>query len=565
MTEDLVASTLSMELGIPHLVARFLVSRGYKSVGEVQKLMAGSADDVLSPWLMLGMDRAIQWIMDVRDRKEKVFIFGDYDLDGMTSVTLLTRGLQEAGIESEWRLPSRFGDGYGLSMSAVDEMFKSGARNVITVDTGITANGEIAYAKELGMAVMVIDHHQPSGDGLPPCDVLLDPHQVGDTYPNPELCGVGVSYKFICALFEKLGKPVPEKYLDLVALGTLADLVGMTPENRAFTKAGLRRLQNSEWPGLQALYNSLQKPGSLVGGIDVMYKFAPLLNAPGRMERPDPALKLLLCENKADAPTLLSELKDWNARRKQKEAEITDMAMEQVQNIYGENIPPVLLVAGENWHVGVIGIVSAKLAQEFNRPTAVLSVMEGMAHASARAVPGFNWHKALFESRDLFDRWGGHANAAGFSLPAGKIQELQGRILVSAKEQGYTGEVPRETGGQNYDIQVALGELLVDPTNKNGATVLDYFDKMEPFSGNFPYPVFRAENVKVHRLRELRGGHLQMEVSQAGSPAFSAIAFGLRKCKALIGKSHWVTIVFEPTWNYYNGRRSLQLCIKSIE
>jgi single-stranded-DNA-specific exonuclease len=225
----------------------------------------------------------------------------------------------------------------------------------------------------------------------------------------------------------------------------------------------------------------------------------------------------------------------------------------------------VLLVAGENWHVGVIGIVSAKLAQEFNRPTAVLSVMEGMAHASARAVPGFNWHKALFESRDLFDRWGGHANAAGFSLPAGKIQELQGRILVSAKEQGYTGKEVRDTETQNYDIQVALGELLVDPTKKNGATVLDFFDKMEPFSGNFPYPVFRAENVKVHRVRELRGGHLQMEVSQAGSPTFSAIGFGLRKCKALIGKTHRVSIVFEPTWNYYNGRRSLQLCIKSIE
>ena len=575
--EDLVASTLSQELKIPHLVARFLVSRGVKNVSDASRILCGAKDDVLDPMGMMGMDRALEWILDVRERHVKVFIFGDYDLDGVTSVTLLTRGLKEVGIESEWRLPNRFGDGYGLSMSAVDEMYEAGARYVITVDTGITANEEIAHAKELGMAVMVMDHHQPSGDGLPVCDVLLDPHQEGDLYANPELCGVGVSYKFMCALYAKLGLPEPEKYLDLVALGTLADLVQMTPENRYFTKSGLRQLQNSEWPGLQAMYTNLMKPGSAVGGIDVMYKMAPLLNAPGRMERPDPALKLLLCDDRKDAPALLAELKDWNARRKQKEAEITEMAVEQVHKVYGDKIPTVLVVAGDNWHVGVIGIVSAKLAQEYGRPAAVLSVTDGMAHASARAVPGFNWHKALFENRDLFDRWGGHANAAGFSLSADKVDELRSRLEDTAKEQGYNGETVAVDEAHSFDIHVALRELVVDglkgmdpamvrfPGQSREHTVLDYFDLMEPFGGNFPYPTFRAENVKVHRLRELRGGHLQMEISQAGSRVFPAIAFGLRKSKSKINLHHNVTIEFEPTWNYYNGRKSLQLCIKAIE
>jgi single-stranded-DNA-specific exonuclease len=575
--EDLVASTLSQELKIPHLVARFLVSRGVKNVSDASRILCGAKDDVLDPMGMMGMDRALEWILDVRERHVKVFIFGDYDLDGVTSVTLLTRGLKEIGIESEWRLPNRFGDGYGLSMSAVDEMYEAGARYVITVDTGITANEEIAHAKELGMAVMVMDHHQPSGDGLPVCDVLLDPHQEGDLYANPELCGVGVSYKFMCALYAKLGLPEPEKYLDLVALGTLADLVQMTPENRYFTKSGLRQLQNSEWPGLQAMYMNLMKPGSAVGGIDVMYKMAPLLNAPGRMERPDPALKRLLCDDRKDAPALLAELKDWNARRKQKEAEITEMAVEQVHKVYGDKIPTVLVVAGDNWHVGVIGIVSAKLAQEYGRPAAVLSVTDGMAHASARAVPGFNWHKALFENRDLFDRWGGHANAAGFSLSADKVDELRSRLEDTAKEQGYNGETVAVDEAHSFDIHVALRELVVDglknmdptmvrfPGQSREHTVLDYFDLMEPFGGNYPYPTFRAENVKVHRLRELRGGHLQMEISQAGSRVFPAIAFGLRKSKSKINLHHNVTIVFEPTWNYYNGRKSLQLCIKAIE
>ncbi len=576
-TDEQLATALAHGLRIPHLVARFLVSRGVRSLGEARHMLCGSIDDILDPFLILGMEDAVLWILNVREKGEKVFIFGDYDLDGMTAVTLLTKAFEELGIPSDWRLPNRFGDGYGLSAAAVDEMYEAGARYIVTVDTGITANAEIAHAKELGMAVMVIDHHQPSGEGLPVCDVLLDPHQDGDDYPNSELCGVGVAYKFLCALYSRLGMPTPERFLDLVALGTLADLVKMTPENRAFTKRGLLALEHSCWPGIQEMYAALMKPHSSVGGIDVMYKIAPLLNAPGRMERPDPALKLLLCENKTEAAALLTELKDWNSRRKQKEAEITDMALDQVKAVYGETLPRVLVVAGDNWHVGVIGIVAAKLAQEYHRPAAVLSVCDGMAHASARAVPGFNWHKALFDSRELFDRWGGHANAAGFSLTADKVDELRKRLENSADCQGYTGEEEVSTEQYPFDIEVALHELVVEscqymPVGRGVSSsapqlisVLDFFDRLEPFGGNFPYPTFRADNVKVHRLREIRGGHLQLEVSQAGSRIFPAIAFGLRKSKALLGKSRPVSIVFEPTWNYYNDKKSLQLCIKAIE
>ena len=263
---------------------------------------------------------------------------------------------------------------------------------------------------------------------------------------------------------------------------------------------------------------------------------------------------------------MLSELKEWNTKRKQKEAEITEMAMKRVKEIYGDKIPTVLVVDGHDWHVGVIGIVSAKLAQEFSRPAAVLSIVDGEAHASARAVPGFNWHRALHESRGLFDRWGGHANAAGFSLSADKIDELRSRLEVSAKEQGYTGEMPAECETRGYDIVVALRELVVEGTRTRiYKTVLDYFDCMEPFGGNFPYPVFRAENVTVHKVKELRGGHLQMEISQAGSPVFSAIAFGLGKCKEKLKESRKASVVFEPTWNYFNNKKTMQLCIKSIE
>jgi single-stranded-DNA-specific exonuclease len=568
-----LASSMSASLRIPHVVARFLVSRGVCSISEAHRMLCGNAGDVLDPFLIKGMDEAVAWLLDVRERHEKVFVFGDYDLDGMSAVTLMTRALAELGVESDWRLPNRFGDGYGLSSSAVEEMHQAGARYVITVDTGITANAEIALAKQLGMSILVIDHHQPSGDGLPNCDVLLDPHQEGDTYPNPELCGVGVSYKFICAVYSRLSMPEPQKFLDLVALGTLADLVKMTPENRAFTKAGLKSIESSCWPGLQEMYSDLMKRHGSVGGIDVMYKFAPLLNAPGRMERPDPALKLLLSPNMATANALMAELREWNSKRKQKEAEITEMAQEQMKAMYGETLPTVIVVAGADWHVGVIGIVAAKLAQEYHRPTAVLSIQGGMAHASARAVPGFNWHKALFESRDLFDRWGGHANAAGFSLPAEKIDELRTRLEASAQIQNYTGSEEVVAEPYSYDICVSLNELIVDssqymPVHESAKknqliSVLDFIDLLEPFSGNFPYPTFRADNIKVHRLRELKGGHLQMDISQAGSRVFPAIAFGLRKYKNLLSKP--ASVIFEPTWNYFNDKKSLQLCIKAIE
>lgn len=576
--DDCLASSIAQSLRIPHVVARLLVSRGIRTMADAHRMLCGNAGDVLDPFLIKGMDAAVNWLLDIREKGEKVFVFGDYDLDGMTAVTLMTRALAELGMQSDWRLPNRFGDGYGLSSSAVEEMYQAGARYVITVDTGITANAEIALAKKLGMSVLVIDHHQPSGDGLPDCDVLLDPHQEGDTYPNPELCGVGVSYKFVCALYSRLSMPEPTKYLDLVALGTLADLVQMTPENRAFTKTGLKSIECSCWPGLQEMYGDLMKSRGSVGGIDVMYKFAPLLNAPGRMERPDPALKLLLSPNMATANALMAELREWNSKRKQKEAEITDMALAQVKAMYGETLPTVIVVAGDSWHVGVIGIVAAKLAQEFHRPTAVLSVSDGMAHASARSVPGFNWHKALFDSRELFDRWGGHANAAGFSLPENRIDELRERLAASAESQGYTGATEQaESEHCDYDIVVSLNELLVEPdqymkvpTSRgetlgkgNWTPILDFLDLLEPFSGNFPYPVFRADNVKVHRLRELRGGHLQMDISQAGSRVFPAIGFGLRKYKSLLNKP--VSVIFEPTWNYFNDKKSLQLCIKAIE
>lgn len=551
---DLTASSLANSLNVPHLVARIAVSRGIKTVSEFHALLYGKESSVLDPFSMFGMKEAVEWILKVKESNESLFIFGDYDLDGLSSVALLVRGLSSLGISVKWRLPNRFGAGYGLSIDAIDEMLSAGAQKLITVDTGITANAEIAYAKEKGLCTMVIDHHQPSGEGLPCCDVLLDPHQEQDSYKNKDLCGVGVAYKFLCALYSTLNLTLPENFLELVALGTLADLVPMTPENRFFTRTGLLKMWESPFPGIKEICHSQLQFPQFMGAQGIIFKVAPLLNAPGRMEKPDPALDLLLCNNKESAPLLVKNLSSWNAKRKNKENEISKMAIQRVKELYGNDLPPVLVIDGYDWHLGVIGIVAAKMTQEFNRPSAVLSIQpDGVASASARAIPGFNWHKALFECRDLFSRWGGHANAAGFSIAKENIDLLRNKLNenVSAFQDTtiQTNTLP--------PIDVAFSEL--------DDSLMLWLSRMEPLVGKFASPIFRASQVSISSLRELRGGHLYLELSQNTSARFSAIAFGMgKKKKEIVSLGKYVSVDFEIAWNVFNGRRSLQLQVKNI-
>ncbi len=562
MNAELLATSIAHRLEIPHLLARILVAKGCSSIaeayGKIHSVPSHVLDPLSSKTPMRGMAEALDWILQAKRSGEKLCIFGDYDMDGLTGTALLKRGLAEIGINASWRLPCRLGSGsgYGLSVDVVGQMLADGVKYLLTVDTGITANAEIEYAMSQGMRVMVIDHHEPSGDGLPPCDVLLDPCQDGCRYPNKSLCGAGVSYKFIDALFKKERKGSAEKYLDLVALGTLADLVEMTPENRYLTRRGLSMLLDSHWPGVRELCRRQLDSSPYVGGQDVLFRIAPLMNAPGRMDKPDAALDILLCDRASDAPELLGRLFKYNELRKKTEADISKSAIELVGERYGDRIPRVLVVEGKSWHPGVIGIVAAKIAQTFNRPSAVLSLENGIAQASARAVPGFNWHKALFEVRDLFLRWGGHANAAGFSIREENIPVLRERLQELAVEQNYPGDGSGHEEISDY-VPAALNEIT--------PRFMQALQDLEPFGGKNPYPVLYAENVRIEHMRELRGGHLQLKVSQNGSPQFAAIAFGMANAKRQIEKSRKiVSLFFEPIWNVYNGQRSIQLLVKSF-
>ncbi len=555
--QELTASTIANELKIPHLIARLLVHRGYTTAPEAYSILNTCSFAEHDPYLMNGMKEAVDYVLRVlENRSARVLIFGDYDLDGMTSTALLVLAFKKLGIEAAWKLPCRFDSGYGLSKKAIDEIHESGITHLITVDTGVTAVAEIEYANSKGIQVMVLDHHQPSGDGLPACEVLLDPHQECCSYPNPFLCGVGITYKLISALFQKLSVSGAEDYLDLVALGTLADLVPLSPENRLLICGGLAKIKQSKSPGIRELCEAQLGARKQIGGQEVLFRLAPLMNAPGRMEKPDAAMRLLICENAGEAKQLVQELNRFNALRKEKEIEITKATMDWVETHYPAGVPDVLVIDGEDWHLGVIGIVAAKIAQHFGRPTAILSIQpDGSTHASARAMYGFNWHKALFECRHLFSRWGGHANAAGFNLKKENIETLRNSLLDFANREPPDFASASEA---NYDIPIALPELNEE--------VMDFLQKMEPYGGSFPYPVFRAEKVKVLRLREVRGGHLQMELAQDRQHVFSAIAFGMGKMESEIKKrGKEININFEANWNSFNGMRNIQLMIKTID
>lgn len=555
--QETEASTIAHSLKIPHLIARLLVKRGVKTSVEASRMIFSKKSCEQDSFLIYDMHRAVDWVLKIKESKESIFIFGDYDLDGISSVALLTRGFKEIGIESYWRLPNRFTSGYGISIAAIDEMIEAGAKNLITVDTGITSIEELSYARSQGLKVMVVDHHKPSGDALPICDVLLDPHQEKDTYRNEDLCGVGLSYKLIDALFKTLDIKGVEKYLDLVALGTLADLVPMTEENRSLTSCGLKQMSKTQWYGVKELCRSILQFKPYVSGQDVLFQIAPILNAPGRIGAADKSLKLLLANSSTEAIRLLAELKKKNKKRKEMEAVISKAAIEWVNEKYGENLPAILVVDGVDWHIGVIGIVAAKVSQEFNRPTAILSNQgDGTAYASARSILGFNWHQALYYSRDLFIRWGGHFSAAGFALYTDQIDILRDRLEEFAVQENFEPhQVKKEI---TYDIEVALSEI--------DENLMDYMHLLEPMGGAFPYPVFKATKLKVHKLRVLKNAHLQMEVSQNGSPHFGAIAFGMFPLKQKIEQNNYeITLYFEVVWNVYNRQKNIQLAVKAIE
>lgn len=547
---------LAQAIQAPCFVVELLSQRGIFTPQDAEDFFDTPREKfLLDPSTMLGMHSAVQWLLKRREQNQEICVYGDYDLDGISGTALLFLALRQAGWKMRWMLPSRFRGGYGLAIESLDLLAAEGVNSLVVVDTGITAVEEIARANELGISVLVVDHHRPSGDELPAAHTILNPHQVGCNYFNKNLCAAGVAWKLVAALYNILNLVDAENYLPLVALGTIADMVPMVGENRWLVREGLRRMGSSPEAGLRRLASQGNSQDTLRSQ-DILFRVAPLLNAPGRMGDPDLALRLLISQDKAESEELFATLEKLNEARKNLEAEATRLALAQFDGYDRNLLPPVLCLASDQWHSGIIGIVAAKIMGIYQRPTAVLAIEGDLARASARGLPGFDWHEALYAVRDVLERWGGHPRAAGFTVRTERIPELRKRLRQWAVDKSF-----KPSAQEILQSQVELELAHLEPH------VMEWMDRFEPFGPGNEAPLFLARQAAIAgRCREVRGGHLQMDLGRGGGRSFPSIGFGMATHLPWLrergGKPF--ALAYHPTWNHFNGRRILQLMVKGF-
>jgi single-stranded-DNA-specific exonuclease len=548
-------SDFANQLKAPPFVAQILLDQEIKNLEEARKFFLPEKDQCHDPDLMSGLAQAAKILMSYRNKPLEIVIHGDYDMDGISGTALLYSGLSRLGIAADTFLPNRFLEGYGLCESTIRSFSKKGYSLIITVDTGMTANPEIALAKSLGMQTIVLDHHQP-GDAPPEALHILNPHQNCCNYPNPFLCGVGVAYKLISYMFKIAGLEEPYDLLQLFTLGTLADIVPLKGENRCYVKAGIRIMKDSPSVPLAALLKDTGLSETELRSQDILFRITPLLNAPGRLHSPDLALQFLSSSDPKVAELLLTELKQCNEDRRKVEAEITEEAMAMAIKLMEAEDPKVLVLYSENWHQGVIGIVAAKIVDRFNRPAAILTqVQPGIAVASARTVQGFHLHKALGDCEDLLERWGGHYFAAGFSIKLENLPEFCKRIVKVA---------------DSLEFKVSSEKVLRCSHNLDFRDInedcLNWIRRFEPYGPDMTEPLFFADGVSVGGDCRIVGEHhLKLDLNQHGK-VFPAIAFGQAHMhNTLIHHPLGLRIAFIPVWNEFRGKRNIQLLIKGID
>jgi single-stranded-DNA-specific exonuclease len=541
------------QMKAPVFVAQLLARFGIKDVEEARSFFLAPLEETLDPYLLPDVARLVQFL--VENPSLRMVVHGDYDVDGVCGTAILYLGLKDLGYEVDWFLPNRFEEGYGVHKETVQKISRAGANMLITVDTGITAVEEIALANELGLKVAVLDHHQ-EGPERPKADFIVNPHLKESVYPNKFLCGAGVAYKVLCALYREKNMPEPVKFLEFLVLGTLADIMPVVGENRNFLRLGMRLITRSRFPGLQELFRVADLDLHFIGSQDILFKVTPLINAAGRMGDPALALRMLLSESRSEAEKLVLQMVQANQKRKELEQRVSQEAMEIMESTPQLLASPVIVLSSTGWHQGVIGIVAARLVERYLRPVCIISVDEqGEGRASARSVEGFNWHKALAGASDLLNKWGGHYFAAGFSIDASKIRDFFAKMVETAQAIGF---IP--PSGKTWKTDVKL------PFNQIDFDTLQWLYRFEPFGPENEKPLFYSDGVSLgNECRIVGDNHLRLNLEQGGVQ-IPAIAFGMGEmANILLQKDATFAIAFQPSLNHFRGQKTLQLLIKAID
>jgi len=554
---------LAEAIKAPLFVADLLLQRGIADKESARAFFLAQPSEAERPEAipaLLGLDQAVARLRQARDENQKVVVHGDYDVDGVTGTALLYQGLLDLGFDCGWFIPNRFEEGYGITPGSLDKIKAQDAALVISVDTGIVACDEIAYASTLGMEVIVTDHHQ-AGVSLPPALAIINPNQPGCPHPNKGLSGVGVAHALLCALCECLPGCDPDDYLDLVALGSLADNVPVAGANRPLIRRGLRRMAVTKSPGIRALIQKTGVSGDALTTSDILFRVTPLLNAMGRMGSPEISLRLLLSRDAVEADKHLATILEVNLKRRQTDQAVTEAAYRLIDGDPDLRNAACLVVGDAAWHEGVIGIVAARLVERYGRPAFVLAYdADGKAKGSARTLPGFHLHKALGCVPELFEKWGGHYYACGFTLKAGCYPAFRSAMEKLAEK--HLGEA---TGPS--PVQTAAWLDLSDLDEES----MLWLRRFEPFGPQNESPIFCAEDLELVDVPRVVGEkHLKFMVAKKDgvgiSPTYDAIAFNMgHLAAALQDKPSLKRIAFYPEWNHFRGRRKIQLRVVALE
>ena len=542
---------LKEKYGLTDLVANILVGRNITEDEKIKIFLSPTRNDFYDPFLLPDMEIAVDRIIKAIETKEKIIIYGDYDVDGITSICVLKQFLEARGLNVSQTIPNRLDEGYGLNKDAIERIAEEKYTLMITVDCGISGIEEIQYANSFGIETIVTDHHEPL-DVLPDAIAVIDPKIKQSIYPFNQLAGVGVVFKLIQAISKKLNLDEKEylKFLDLVCIGTISDIVPLIDENRVIAKLGLKLVEVTKNLGLKTLLNSLGY--QTINSMSISFGVAPRINACGRMGHAEEALKLFLTNDKLEAQDLTDKLNEYNRVRQEIEKDIYNDAISKIEE-EGLANKPCIVLAGENWHHGVIGIVSSKITDMYFKPSILICIEKEEGKGSGRSIPGFDLHNALCKTSNYLQKYGGHEMAVGLSLHKKDFDQFKKAFEEYAESEKINEIVPII----DIDKQILDKELTIE-------NVKD-LAKLEPYGEANKCPLFLYRNLKIDSIRSLtEGKHIKLTLKTENNNIVTAMGFnmGNRAIEFLIGDK--VDIVGSLEINTFNGLDSIQFNLKDI-
>lgn len=553
--DETQVAALARETGMSPIAARVLWLRGITDPPAAERFLRPSLDHLHDPFLLTDVGRASERLLAAIERRERVAVHGDYDVDGVTSTVMLRRALELLGGDVVHFIPNRLSDGYGLQPEAIERLHAQRVRVIVSVDCGIRSAPAARRAAELGIDLIVTDHHEPDVT-LPPAFAVINPKRQDCAYPDKDLAGVGVALKLVHALCVKRGRQrwLPA-FVKIAALGTLADVVPLRGENRVIARLGLDELSRGRHTiGLRALLETSGLAGRRIGSFEVAFMLAPRINAAGRMSTPDLATRLLLASDEAladEARSLAAQLDTENAKRQQEEADILEAARRRIERDPDIGAHNILVVWGDGWHRGVIGLVASKLVETFNRPAIVLTIEGDVAHGSGRSIPAFDLLAALQQCAPLFVRFGGHRQAAGLTLDAARLKEFQMRIIEHAD---------RVLSPDDLIPRLPIDGLL--PLGAITGRVIEDLSALEPFGSGNRRPVFHARDVEIaDGPRILKDRHLRFSIRHQGRTFPAVMWRGADRSTFFEEHRRGLNVAFSLAENHYQGERFVELSV----